>query len=57
VRSSGTRHAVTELPAAEIRALLADRASLMDMEVRERGGAGGHERWGGGRWTTLGGWR
>jgi hypothetical protein len=55
VRSSGTRHAVTELPAAEIRALLADRASLMDMEVKEREGAGGHER--GGRWTTLGGWR
>lgn len=32
-RPAGTRHAPTELPAAEIRALLADRAPLMDMEV------------------------
>jgi hypothetical protein len=30
----GVRHAPTELPAAEIRALLADRAPLMDMQVR-----------------------
>lgn len=29
----GSRHAPTELPAAEIRALLADRAPLMDMQV------------------------
>lgn len=29
------RHAPTELPAAEIRALLSDRAPLMDMEVRD----------------------
>lgn len=32
-RSAGGRHAPTELPAAEIRALLADRAPLMDMQV------------------------